>query len=70
MSSQQIQFQYGMSILEFLTHFGTEAQCAEAIRRTRWPGGFLCPRCTSQVGSASRAASASAVLPAYPVDTM
>jgi len=45
MSSHQIQFQPGMSIPEFLTHFGTEAQCAEAIRQSRWPGGFRCPRC-------------------------
>jgi hypothetical protein len=34
-----------MSIPEFLTHFGTEAQCADAIRRSRWPDGFRCPRC-------------------------
>jgi hypothetical protein len=45
MSSHQIQFQPDMSIPEFLTHFGTEAQCAEAIRRSRWPDGFRCPRC-------------------------
>lgn len=45
MSSHQIQFQPGMSILEFLSHFGTEAQCAEAIRVARWPDGFRCPRC-------------------------
>ena len=45
MSSHQIQFQPGMSIPEFLTHFGTEAQCADAIRRSRWPVGFRCPRC-------------------------
>jgi hypothetical protein len=45
MSSHQIQFQPGMSIPEFLTHFGTEAQCADAIRRSRWPDGFRCPRC-------------------------
>ena len=44
MSSHQIQFQPGMSNPEFLTHFGTEAQCAEAIRRSRWPDGFRCPR--------------------------
>jgi transposase-like protein len=36
-----------MSIPEFLTHFGTEAQCADAIRRSRWPDGFRCPRCAS-----------------------
>lgn len=45
MSSHQIQFQPGMSIPEFLSHFGTEAQCAEAIRVARWPNGFRCPRC-------------------------
>jgi hypothetical protein len=45
MSSHQIQFQPGMSIPEFLTHFGTEAQCADAIRRSRWADGFRCPRC-------------------------
>jgi hypothetical protein len=45
MSSHQIQFQPGMSIPEFLTHFGTESQCADAIRRSRWPDGFRCPRC-------------------------
>lgn len=45
MSSQQIQFQHGMSIPEFLSRFGTEAQCAEAVKRSRWPKGFRCPRC-------------------------
>jgi transposase-like protein len=47
MSSHQIQFQYGMSIPEFLSHFGTEAQCAEALKRSRWPQGFRCPQCSS-----------------------
>jgi hypothetical protein len=47
MSSHQIQFQYGMSIPEFLSHFGTEAQCAEALKRSRWPQGFRCPKCSS-----------------------
>jgi ISXO2-like transposase domain/Transposase zinc-ribbon domain len=48
MSSHQIQFQTGMSIREFLSHFGTEAQCAEAIKRARWPNGFRCPRCAGE----------------------
>jgi hypothetical protein len=45
MSSHKIQFQSGMSIPEFLRHFGTEAQCAEALTRARWPKGYRCPRC-------------------------
>lgn len=32
MAFNQIQFQHGMSIPEFLRRFGTEAQCAEAIK--------------------------------------
>jgi hypothetical protein len=47
MSSHKIQFQQGMSIPEFLSRFGTEAQCAEAIQRARWPEGFRCPKCSS-----------------------
>jgi hypothetical protein len=47
MSSHQIQFQYGMSIPEFLSHFGTEAQCAEALKRLRWAQGFRRPKCSS-----------------------
>jgi hypothetical protein len=47
MSSHQIQFQYGMSILEFLCHFGTEAQCADTLKRSRLPQGFRCLKCSS-----------------------
>ena len=43
----KIHFQPGMSIPEFLGCFGTEAQCAEAIKAARWPDGFRCPRCDS-----------------------
>lgn len=45
MTFNRIQFQQGMSIPEFLRSFGTEVQCAEAIKRARWPQGFRCPRC-------------------------
>jgi len=41
----RIQFQPGMAIPEFLSHFGTEAQCTKAIKAARWPSGFRCPRC-------------------------
>ena len=47
MTTNHIQFQPGMSIPEFLASFGTEAQCAEAVRHARWPQGFRCPRCDS-----------------------
>ena len=41
MTTNHIQFQPGMSIPEFLASFGTEAQCAEAVRQARWPQGSL-----------------------------
>ena len=47
MAYNPIQFQQGMSLPEFLQSFGTEAACAEAVRRARWPGGFVCPRCNA-----------------------
>ena len=47
MAFNQIQFQHGMSIPEFLQCFGTEAPCAEAVKQSRWPVGFRCPRCDS-----------------------
>ena len=34
-----------MSLPEFMSSFGTEEQCAEAVRHARWPQGFECPRC-------------------------
>lgn len=45
MSMNRIQFQPGLSMPEFLKQFGTEAQCAAALEKMRWPQGFHCPRC-------------------------
>jgi transposase-like protein len=40
-----IQFQHGMSLPEFMACFGSEEQCAAALKAARWPEGFRCPRC-------------------------
>lgn len=45
MAYNPIQFQQGMSLPEFLQRFGSEAACADAVRQSRWPDGFFCPRC-------------------------
>lgn len=34
-----------MSLLDWQKEFGTEARCAKALFRVRWPDGFYCPRC-------------------------
>lgn len=45
MAMNRVQFQPGLSLRVFFQRYGTEAQCLEALKRARWPGGFVCPRC-------------------------
>lgn len=45
MAMNRIQFQPGLSLAGFLDQYGTQAACARALRRARWPKGFVCPRC-------------------------
>jgi transposase-like protein len=44
-SKNQVQFQKGFSLVDFMEHYGTEAQCADALFKARWPSGFQCPAC-------------------------
>lgn len=45
MAQNLIQFQAGLSLLEFFGSFGTHAQCEQALIQARWGGGFVCPKC-------------------------
>ena len=45
MSINLVQLQKGLSLLEFMQHYGTEAKCYRALYRARWPQGFRCPAC-------------------------
>ena len=45
MACNPIQFQKGISLNEFLSLYGTEDQCFDALYRWRWPNGFVCPHC-------------------------
>ncbi len=45
MSRNQIQFQKGISLPEFIKQFGTPEQCHDALIQWRWPKGFKCPEC-------------------------
>ena len=45
MCKNKIQFQQGLSLQSFLSQFGSEDQCRNALVRWRWPQGFVCPSC-------------------------
>ena len=53
-----IQFQHGVSMPEFFSHYGSEEQCSSALKGLRWSQGFHCPRCNATehcvVGHGSR----------------
>lgn len=40
-----VQFQKGLSMVEFLDRYGREEQCEQAVVESRWPQGFVCPAC-------------------------
>ncbi len=45
MARNKVQFQKGLSLNEFLRHYGTEEQCYSVLYAWRWPNGFICPNC-------------------------
>jgi len=45
MPRNQIQFQKGLSEVEFHELYGGEEQCVSALETMRWPNGFTCPAC-------------------------
>jgi transposase-like protein len=45
MSLNPIQFQRGLSLPEFMSRFGAEEQCEQALAQARWPQGWRCARC-------------------------
>ncbi len=45
MARNQVQFQKGVSLNEFISQYGTEEQCFDALYSWRWPDGFRCPTC-------------------------
>lgn len=45
MPMNRVQFQPGLSMLEFMERYGTQEKCEAAVAAMRWPQGFRCPRC-------------------------
>lgn len=42
MAMNRVQFQPGLSIVDFMKRYGTEEQCEAALISSRWPNGFVC----------------------------
>ncbi len=51
MAMNRVQFQPGLSLMEFLRDYGTEEACESALFNARWRGGFVCPRCQGRTCS-------------------
>src|SRR6476646_11624262 len=49
MARNKVQFQKGLSEVQFAVLYGTEDQCREAVMRWRWPSGFVCPVCAGEL---------------------
>jgi Transposase zinc-ribbon domain len=45
MARNPVQFQKGLSLIEFNRRYGTDEQCHSALVAMRWPNGFECPHC-------------------------
>ncbi len=54
MAMNQVQFQAGLSMAQFIQRYGTEAKCYRALYRARWPHGFRCPHCDKRPRSRFR----------------
>jgi ribosomal protein L37AE/L43A len=51
MAMNQIQFQAGLSLSDFIRQYGTETQCEQALEKARWSDGFQCPHCGGKEAS-------------------
>jgi transposase-like protein len=45
MAMSKVQYQRGLSMLEFFDSYGSQEDCEALVQGWRWPEGFVCPRC-------------------------
>ena len=55
MARNKVQFQKGLGMAEFQKLYGTEDQCHQHLAQSRWPNGFVCPKCQATEQSYARA---------------
>ena len=54
MAMNTVQFQRGLSMVEFMQRYGSDELCEAALIESRWPQGFSCPDCGCGVHSSFR----------------
>ena len=54
MPRNKVQFQKGLSFIEFCQRYGTEEQCHAELVAMCWPNGFVCAKCGGSKHSTSR----------------
>lgn len=57
MAQNKVQYQRGVSLMEFIEDFGTVEKCEARVRAWRWADGFTCPKCGGKAHSEFRRAS-------------
>ncbi|MFK2902018.1 transposase [Dyella jejuensis] len=63
MAINPAQLQNGLSMVEFVAQYGTQANCCRVLYRARWPQDFRCPMCANRTRSHFRRIT-------YPPDDM
>ena len=48
--SAQVLFPVPKSLVDFIDVFKTDDDCRQAIIKSRWPNGFICPKCAHKEG--------------------
>ena len=48
MAKNKIQFQKGLSLIQFFELYDEESKCRDQFFQWRWPTGFECPMCKSK----------------------
>ena len=54
MAMNAVQFQPGLSMMEFMDRYGSDDKCETALIQSRWPDGFACPLCAGAQNSSFR----------------
>ena len=54
MTMNQVQFQPGLSMAEFIELYGSDDKCEAALIESRWPDGFACAACGCAQSSSFR----------------